>query len=367
MSIASEITRIKNNIEDAYTECENKGATLPQEQNSDNLATTIASISSGGGDLSEYFKTEFSGNMTSSGNGICATLIKKIPDITIKSASAADSLFQGWNNKILIVPHITTQYPITRMAGSFSNVKAGTSSGNNQVSLDLTNIFDTSNVTSFQGCFQNSSFNKIIGLDKLKTNNATNFSQMFYNTSLEYLEGDLDFSGFDTSKATDMSSMFSNILIKKIDLSTFNTSNVTNIKNMFYNANISELNVSSFDTSNVTAMNNMFYLNTSSNVKELDLSSFTLKTNVSMDNMFRDARKIAILDISNMDFSTTISSNNNLFYNTGINCLQSDGAYADGIPYIYVKDAVAQNYILGLTGNKRPASWTTANVVIKSN
>lgn len=49
MSIASEITRINNNIANAYTECNSKGATMPQIQNSANLSTTIASIPTGGG------------------------------------------------------------------------------------------------------------------------------------------------------------------------------------------------------------------------------------------------------------------------------------------------------------------------------
>lgn len=49
MSIASEITRINNNISNAYTQCNNKGATMPQVQNSDNLSSTIASIETGGG------------------------------------------------------------------------------------------------------------------------------------------------------------------------------------------------------------------------------------------------------------------------------------------------------------------------------
>lgn len=46
MSISSEITRIKNNIASAYTALSDKGATLPVIQNSDNLATTVNSISS---------------------------------------------------------------------------------------------------------------------------------------------------------------------------------------------------------------------------------------------------------------------------------------------------------------------------------
>ena len=48
MSIASEITRIKNNIAGAYVEAETKGATMPATENSENLASTIATIPSGG-------------------------------------------------------------------------------------------------------------------------------------------------------------------------------------------------------------------------------------------------------------------------------------------------------------------------------
>lgn len=49
MTIASEITRIQTNIADAYTAAIGKGATMPATENSDNLATCIASIPSGGG------------------------------------------------------------------------------------------------------------------------------------------------------------------------------------------------------------------------------------------------------------------------------------------------------------------------------
>ena len=45
MSISQEIQRIKTNIANAYTQAKNKGATLPESQNSANLASTIESIS----------------------------------------------------------------------------------------------------------------------------------------------------------------------------------------------------------------------------------------------------------------------------------------------------------------------------------
>jgi hypothetical protein len=48
MTIASEITRINNNIAAAYTALSGKGATMPATQNSANLATTVATVSSGG-------------------------------------------------------------------------------------------------------------------------------------------------------------------------------------------------------------------------------------------------------------------------------------------------------------------------------
>lgn len=49
MSIASEIERISGNIADAYTALDAKGATLPESQNSANLADTIDSVPTGGG------------------------------------------------------------------------------------------------------------------------------------------------------------------------------------------------------------------------------------------------------------------------------------------------------------------------------
>lgn len=49
MTIASEIQRIQTNIANAYDAAEAKGATMPVTENSSNLATTIASISGGGG------------------------------------------------------------------------------------------------------------------------------------------------------------------------------------------------------------------------------------------------------------------------------------------------------------------------------
>jgi len=44
MSVTTEIIRLQNCVSNAYTACLNKGATLPQVQNSDNLPSTIMTI-----------------------------------------------------------------------------------------------------------------------------------------------------------------------------------------------------------------------------------------------------------------------------------------------------------------------------------
>ena len=56
MSIASEITRIKGNIETAYTELSEKGAVMPDVQNSENLGMTISSIQNTAGTVAIHAK-----------------------------------------------------------------------------------------------------------------------------------------------------------------------------------------------------------------------------------------------------------------------------------------------------------------------
>ena len=49
MAIVDTINSIKVNVENAYTSLENKGATIPNQKNIQNLSSTIESIQSGGG------------------------------------------------------------------------------------------------------------------------------------------------------------------------------------------------------------------------------------------------------------------------------------------------------------------------------
>ncbi len=69
----------------------------------------------------------------------------------------------------------------------------------------------------------------------------------------------IDLSGFNTSKVTDMSYMFSNCFsLTDLDLSNFNTSKVTWMEGMFLNCeNIESIKLDNIETSNVKSMDSM--------------------------------------------------------------------------------------------------------------
>ena len=53
MTISSEVAKLQQNLEYSYSACSAKGATIPQNENFDNLATTISTIPTGGGSGTE--------------------------------------------------------------------------------------------------------------------------------------------------------------------------------------------------------------------------------------------------------------------------------------------------------------------------
>ena len=106
MSVASEITRIKNNISSAYTALDGKGATLPQIQNSANIANTIESIPTGGGggevvENPALRLIDWEGTILKDYSKADALALEALPDpSTLSAYSDIDHeylLFQEWN------------------------------------------------------------------------------------------------------------------------------------------------------------------------------------------------------------------------------------------------------------------------------
>lgn len=109
----------------------------------------------------------------------------------------------------------------------------------------------------------------------------------------------IDLAGLDTSKTTNMNSMFNHCGLGELDLSRFKTSNVTDMSHMFGSCiSLTELDLSGFDTSNVTDMSGMF--NACQRLSYVDLSNFDM-TNCTYKSMIFsgcDALKKAKLSAS---------------------------------------------------------------------
>ena len=100
MSIASEITRINNNVAAAYSVCESKGADMPQQQNSSNLADTIDSIPSGRDDdiASKYINfVDYDGTILYAYSQNELQAITELPPLPQREGM----ICTGWNRTLL--------------------------------------------------------------------------------------------------------------------------------------------------------------------------------------------------------------------------------------------------------------------------
>ena len=193
--------------------------------------------------------------------------------------------------------------------------------------LDLSN-FNTSKVTNMRSMFFGMSNLTTLNLSNFDTSNVTNMEAMF--NRMPKLTS-LDLSNFDTSKVTDMSAMFFNTSnLTTLNLSNFDTSKVTDMGSMFYGtSNLTTLNLSSFDTSNVTNMGYMFY--GMSNLTTLDLSSFDTSKVTDMSAMFSNMSNLTTLDVSNFNTSQ-VTSMYGMFY------LKDEDILKDKLEKIYVNN-----------------------------
>ena len=162
----------------------------------------------------------------------------------------------------------------------------------------------------------------------------TDSHKMFYREySKQKIENilEIDLSNFDTSKVTNMGSMFYNMRnLTSLNLSNFDTSKVTAMSGMFtYMSNLTTLNLSNFDTSNVKYMNGMFA--GMSNLVTLNLSNFNTSNVKSMFNMFGSMSNLTTLDLSNFDTSN-VNDMDNMFY------LKNEDKLKDKLERIYVNN-----------------------------
>lgn len=317
--------------------------------------TEIASIEGGGGDVSEYF-TDTAGSSESYARFI--TRITKVFPIDMKfykhynGANSLSYCFSGMYNLVDISEikkwDLTNIVSIDHMFNSCKSLEDIDFTGlNTPVLNDMSYLFN--------GCekLKSVTFN-------IDTSKVTKANNMF--TGCKALNS-VDLSTFDTGSLTDISYMFqgcTNTTFENINLNNLNVSNVTKAGWIFSSCNgVINLDLSSWTLPKVTDLSASFY---GCNAKKIDLSNATGENVTQTNMMFFNAMRVNEIYLDNFDFSK-VTSFSGMFTSCGSNAKRSEGAYADGMPYVYVKDATAQNWVL-TADNGHKSDWTTANVII---
>ena len=197
----------------------------------------------------------------------------------------------------------------------------------NILEVDLSN-FDTSKVTNMASMFNAMPKLTSLNLSNFDTSKVTNMSYMF--SAIRNLIT-LNLSNFDTSKVTNMQYMFAGMHnVTTLNLSNFDTSKVTNMQYMFAGMrNLTALNLSNFNTSQVTSMHSMF--GAMSSLTTLDLSSFDTSKVMDMNHMFWGMSGLTTLNLSNFDTSK-VTDMSYIFY------LENKDMSKDNLETIYVNN-----------------------------
>lgn len=138
-------------------------------------------------------------------------------------------------------------------------------------------------------------FDMVSGIGSMKTDEVRNMSLMFSSTKGSNL---LDLSSWDTSKVTNMKSMFAGSALNLRGLDKWKTSAVTSMSGMFSGADLKNvsINISGWDTASVKDMSYMFSSLDLTNGSIKGFESFNVSSVVNFQSMFEDA-KINLLDM----------------------------------------------------------------------
>lgn len=215
MSVADEITRIKNAKENLKTSI-NAKLSDSQTKITDELINQYSQFVDniqGGVDINDYFITE---GLTSSKYQI-PTLIKKLPPIDISGITNMDDMFASMQSISFITPMDTSA--VKSIRNCFSNCK---SLANFPITT-MENVTDAA--SAFAGC------TKLLDVGELNLFSATNISNMFTNS------GVTNISMINTSKIVRMENTFQKCNnLKNIPESDF--SSVQYAKSAFSNSGI---------------------------------------------------------------------------------------------------------------------------------
>ena len=214
------------------------------------------------------------------------------------------------------------------------------------------NTWDTSKVTDMNTLFYlKEHFN--CDISNWDVSNVTNFRIMF-SLAKKFNNGGKALNWENTSNALTMERMFSGAQVFNQDISSWDTSNVTDMNNIFSYASSFNQNISSWNISQIQSMDYMFLGASSFNSPlEWDTSNIT-----SMVSLFSNA-SVFNQDISAWDVSNVISldhmfHNASAFNNGGNPLAWADTSNVTSMDYLFSEASVF---------NQNISSWNISQVV----
>ena len=262
MSVADQITRIKNNIEATYTAAQAKGATMPTTLNSENLPGCVGSIPTSGGTQFGLTAEQMLGTLDSEGNLTLSTL----PSITfsgLKSIPANAYKYRFYTRTF--EPNTTVSFP------------------------DLTSVGNS----SMNNCFYNCGSLTTVDLSALTTVGDSGMYYCFYNCgSLT----SVDLSALTNVDSSGMDSCFYGCTsLASVDLSALTNVDSSGVSRCFYNCT----SLASVDLSALTTVGDsgMYYCFANcGSLASVDLSALTNVDSSGMDSCFFNC--VALTSIS---------------------------------------------------------------------
>ena len=193
----------------------------------------------------------------------------------------------------------------------------------------------------------------LIGTDKFNTSKVTNMGSMFEAAP----SANPDVSNWDTSNVTNMGRMFMGSVFlgatsANPDVSKWETANVTDMSYMFYRATSANPKVANWNVSKVTNMKSMFSGATSANP---DVAKWTVSSVTDMSSMFNGATS-ANPNVSNWDTANVTK--------TDVMFGGAKSASPDVSKWNMIKVTDLRHMFAGaILANPDVSNWDTSNVI----
>ena len=180
----------------------------------------------------------------------------------------------------------------------------------NVLEIDLTE-FDTTNIVDMDYMFLEADLGDCFSLGSPTNAQAT-------NTESSSIDAQANTPGrntltLNTEGVTSMNGMFKDCKVKHLDLSSLRTNNVTDFSDMFCSCNdLIDLNVDGFDTSNAEDFHGMFQ--GCIKLTQLNVKHFNVDNVLHMSCLFSKCLRLKVIDLESWDFSQVSDANEMFAY-----------------------------------------------------